>query len=217
MVIPFIRNHHYNFIKRQADILLQALRTVADRKVVESVRSGTEAKIIEMFPDITDDQKQLLGAISALESTTDFHKYLGSLEPYLAKFPRVTKDQIQKLFPKNKKLKIPDLLSIDYRYATYLNWIDIASNKLFIVYHLNGQFVGIEGRYTPTNKKSYCFLCNRYEELALFSAVSKKRSANSSPDYYKAFGNYLCLNGHECNKNMTDVEALEKFIHTVLG
>ncbi|MDF2961451.1 MAG: Fibronectin-binding family protein, partial [Paenibacillus sp.] len=124
--------------------------------------------------------------------------------------------QIQKLFPKNKKLKIPDLSAIDNRYVTYLSWADISTNKLFMVYHLNGQFIGVEGKYTPTNKKSFCFLCNRYEDLALFSAISQKRPANSSPDYYKAVGNYLCMNSHECNKNITDITYLEKFIDTVI-
>lgn len=213
---PFIRNHHYNFIKKQSGLLLNALRTVADRKIVDSVRSDTEAKIMDLFPDITDSQAQLLGAVTSLETADDFHKYLVSLEPYLTEFPRITKEQIQMLFPKNKKLKVPDLASIDYRFVTYLSWLDIAANKLFIVYPLNGQFVGVEGRYTPTNKKSYCFVCNKFEELALFSAVFKKRPPNASPDYYKSLGNYLCMNGHDCNKNATDVDALEKFIRTVL-
>lgn len=217
MCEPFIRNHQYNFIKNQASLLQHALRTVADPKVLESVRYGTESKIVELFPSVTDIQKQMLERISALETADDFQKYLRAFEPYLLEFPQITAKQIQKLFPKNKKLKIPDLLMIDNRYVTYLSWIDISTNKLFMVYHVNGQFIGVEGRYTPTNKKSYCFLCNSYEELALFSAISKKRPANSSPDYYKAVGNYLCMNSHECNKNITGVSSLEKFIDTVIG
>lgn len=217
MCEPFIRNHQYNFIKKQAGLLQHALRTIADPKVLESVRYGTESKIAELFPDAADNQKQLLDKISGLQTADDFQRYLKALEPYLAEFPRVTEKQIQKLFPKNKKLKIPDLSAIDYRYVTYLSWLDISTNKLFIVYHVNGQFVGVEGRYTPANKKSFCFLCNRFEELALFSAISRKRPAHSSPDYYKAVGNYLCMNSHECNKNMTDISALEKFIDAVVG
>jgi hypothetical protein len=216
MCKPFIRNHQYNVIKKQAGILQNALRTIADPKVLESVRYGTESKIVELFPDVPDIQKQMLERISALETAEDFQKYLREFEPYLVEFPQVTAKQIQKLFPKNKKLKIPDLSAIDNRYVTYLSWTDISTNKLFMVYHLNGQFIGVEGKYTPTNKKSFCFLCNRYEELALFSAISQKRPANSSSDYYKAVGNYLCMNSHECNKNITDITSLEKFIDTVI-
>ncbi|MBA2937665.1 FusB/FusC family EF-G-binding protein [Paenibacillus sp. CGMCC 1.16610] len=217
MCEPLIRNHQFNFIKKQAGILEHALKTNADPKVLESVRYSSESKIYELFPDATDNQKQMLETIFKLKAAEDFQKHLKALEPHLMEFPPISAKQILKLFPKNKKLKLPDLSAIDYRYVTYLSWIDIATNKLFIVYHLNGQFVGVEGKYTPTNKKGFCFLCNRYEELALFTAISKKRPAHTTPDYYKAVGNYLCMNGQECNKNLTDVASLEKFIDTVIG
>ncbi|KQO01392.1 FusB/FusC family EF-G-binding protein [Paenibacillus sp. Leaf72] len=214
---PFIRNHQYNVIKKQAGILQHALGTVADRKILESVKYTTESKIMEMFPDAAAEQKQMLEAVSTLRTKEDFAKYLRELEGYLTEFPTIMAKQIQKLFPKNKKLKLPDLAAIDYRYVTYLSWIDIASNKLFIVYPVNGQFVGVEGRYNPTNKKNYCFVCNRFEELALFSAITKKRPAGASPDYYKAVGNYMCAKSHDCNNNITDTTALEKFIEAVVG
>lgn len=218
MCEPFIRNHQYNFIKKQTGLLLQTLRTVADPKVLVSVRYGTETKIAELLQEAADDgRKQMVEPISALVTAEDFQTYLRAAESHLTAFPQITEKQIQKLFPKNKKLKVPDLSTIDYRYVTYLSWIDISTNKLFMVYHKDGQFVGVEGRFTPTNKKSYCFLCGRYEELALFTAISKKRPAHSSPDYYKAVGNYLCMNGHECNKNITDISALEKFVESVTG
>ncbi|RXZ78549.1 elongation factor G-binding protein [Paenibacillaceae bacterium] len=217
MCEPFISNHQYNFIKKQAGILEHALKTNADPKVLESVKYNSASKAVELFHDGTDIQKEMLENIFKSQTADGFEKHLKALEPYLVEFPQITAKQIQKLFPKNKKLKLPDLSMIDYRYVTYLSWIDISTNKLFIVYHVNGQFVGVEGKYSPTHKKSFCFLCNKYEELALFTAISKKRPAHSSPDYYKAVGNYLCMNGQECNKNMTDTSSLESFIDTVIG
>lgn len=217
MVEPFIRNHQYNYIKKQTDILQNATLTVADLKVMEAVRYGSESKVIEVFPNATDIQKQLLEKISSLREAADFQKYLCSLLPFLVEFPQVTEKQIKKLFPKNKKLKVPDLLTIDYHYLTYLGWINISSNKMFIVYHLKGKVIGIEGKYTIVNKKSICSLCHRYGEVALFSAISKSRAANFSSDYYKAVGNYICINSHECNKKITDVTPLERFIEEVIG
>ncbi|WP_248925520.1 FusB/FusC family EF-G-binding protein [Paenibacillus hamazuiensis] len=214
---PFIRNHQYNLIKKQADLLQKTCSTVSDPKVVESVRYSAQVKIVESFADSTELQRQMLERMAGLNSPGEFQHYLQSLEPYMTEFPRVTEKQLMKLFPKNKKLKVPDLAAIDYRYLTYLGWTDIATNKLFLVYHLDGKPVGVEGRFTPTNKKSLCFLCNRHEEAALFTAVTKSRPANASPDYYKAIGNYLCVNSESCNKNITDVAALERFIHAVIG
>lgn len=166
MSTPFIRNHQYNVIKKQAEFLQKTLRTVSDRSVLETVRFSTATKIAEAFPILTEDQKQMLGQLASLETDQDFQRYLGAFEAYMEPFPPITVKQIEKLFPKNKKLKVPDLASIDFRYVTYLSWVDIATNKLFLVYPHEGRFLGIEGRITPTNKKGYCLFCNRHQELA---------------------------------------------------
>ncbi|WNQ09008.1 FusB/FusC family EF-G-binding protein [Paenibacillus aurantius] len=214
---PFIRNHEYNYIKKQAGAYQHALRTASDPKVLETVKYSTMTKIVELFPAATAEQKSKLERVAGLQTAEDFHQYTKELEDDLVPFPTVTAKQIQKLFPKNKKLKLPDLGSLDYRFLSYLGWTDIATNKLYLVVPLDGQLVGVEGRFTPTNKRSFCFACNRYEELALFSAISKKRPENASPDYYKAVGNYLCLHSQECNKNITDMAALLRFVETVIG
>ncbi|MFT9846012.1 FusB/FusC family EF-G-binding protein [Aneurinibacillus sp. REN35] len=213
---PFIRNHQYNFIKQQATILQRAYKTVHDSGVLEAVRGSAESKIMQMFPDHTDIQKQVIENIAIAKTAEDFEHYLHSLEPYLLTFPHVTDKQIKKLFPKNKKLKIPDLSTVDLRYVTYLGWIDISTHKLFMIYHLDGKIVGIEGRYTPIQKKNLCFLCNDIKEVALVSARSKAKLAHI-PDYYKSVGNYMCINSQECNRSMTDVANVERFIHNVLG
>lgn len=210
MSTPFIRNHQFNVIKKQADFLLKTLRTVADRRVLETVKYSAVTNILEAFPSLTEDQKQMLGEISTIEKAENFQKYLNALEPYLEPYPTITWKQIQKLFPKNKKLKVPDLQSIDFRYVTYLGWVDIATNKLFIVYPFEGRFIGIEGRITPTNKKGYCLFCNRHQELALLSV--KTKPAVASPDNLSFIGQYVCLDSQACNHSITDTGALEKFI-----
>jgi hypothetical protein len=217
MCQPFIRNYQYNVIRQQAESVLRATRSVGDPKILDSVRYGAQLKATELFPDLTDKGKALLESVTELRTADERHAYVHALEPYLVPFPPITGGQIRKLFPKNKKLKIPDLSGIDFRYITYLSWTDISTGKMFIVYHNGEQFLGLEGRFTATNKKSYCFACNRYEELVLFSAVAKKRPAQASSDYYKSVGHYVCADGRACNNNITDIASLEKFIHSVLG
>jgi hypothetical protein len=184
---------------------------------VAAVRSDAQTKVAGLFPDIEDERITMLESVSDLKTGEDLQKYVQTLESYLVAFPPITEQQIRKLFPKVKKLRVPDLTQIDFRYVSYLSWVDIATNKMFIVYHnKEGQFVGVEGRFTETNKKSYCFVCNRYEKLAMFSATTRKRPANTSPDYYKSVGNYVCTDGHICNENVTDIAPLERFIEAVL-
>jgi hypothetical protein len=210
MSTPFIRNHQFNMIKKQSEFLLKTLRTVADRKVLETVRYRAVTNAMEAFPSLTEEQKRMLDEISTIEKAEDFQKYLNALEPYLEPYPTITLKQIQKLFPKNKKLKVPDLQSIDFRYVTYLGWVDIATNKLYIVYPFEGRFIGIEGRITPTNKKGYCLFCNRQQELALFSV--KTKPAVASADNLSFIGQYVCLDSQACNHSITDTGALEKFL-----
>lgn len=213
MSTPFIRNHQYNVIKKQTEFLQKTLRTVTDRSVLETVRYSAATKMAEAFPILTEDQKQMLGQVASLETDQDFQRYLGAFEAYMEPFPPITMKQIEKLFPKNKKLKVPDLASIDFRYVTYLSWADIATNKLFLVYPYEGRFLGIEGRITPTNKKGYCLFCNRHQELAFFSV--KTKSANASPDNFSMYGHYVCLENQSCNHSITDTGALEKFLLSV--
>lgn len=210
MSTPFIRNHQYNVIKKQAEFLQKTLQTVADRSVLETVRYSAVTNMIEAFSSLTEDQRQMLEQLSTLDSASDFQSYLSALEPYLEPFPQITLKQIQKLFPKNKKLKLPDLNATDFRYLTYLSWVDIATNKLFMVYPFEGKFIGIEGRITPIHKKGYCLFCNRHQELAFFSV--KTKPAHSSPDNLSFMGHYVCLENQECNHRITNTGPLEKFI-----
>lgn len=216
MCQPFIRNYQYNMIRNEAESVLRAQRSVGDPKILESVRFGAQSKVTELFPDAESEHVTMLESIADIKTPEQQQAYLQALEPHLASFPPITEGQIRKLFPKNKKLKLPNLAEFDFRYITYLSWSDVGTGKKFIVYHDGEQFIGVEGRYTATNKKSYCFVCNRYEELVLFSAITKKRPANASPDYYKSVGNYICADGQACNRNVTGVASLEKFIDSVV-
>ncbi|WP_310550627.1 FusB/FusC family EF-G-binding protein [Paenibacillus glufosinatiresistens] len=213
MSMTFIRNHQMNVIQKQADFVLKTLRSVADRGVIETVRHSAAASIFEQFPDLTEERREMLGRLTSLQTAEEFQEYLSGLEPYREPMPPITTKQLQKLFPKHKKLKLPDLEAVDFRELTYLSWTDIATNRLFIVYPLEEQYIGMEGRLTPVNKKGYCVFCNRNHELAFFSVHT--RAVHASPDHFSIFGHYICLDNKECNRSITGTEALEKFIRTV--
>ncbi|WP_342561129.1 FusB/FusC family EF-G-binding protein [Paenibacillus sp. FSL R7-0345] len=213
MNTPFIRNHQLNVIKKQTEFVQNTLRTVADRRVLETVRYRAAVTVVEAFAGLSMEQQKMLEQISVFESGYDFQRFIDSLEPLMVPYPGITLKQIQKLFPKTKKLRVPDLSTIDFRYVTYLSWVDIAANKLFIVYPHEGQFIGIEGRLIPTNKKGYCLFCNRHQELAFLSVSTKP--VHASQDNIASVGQYVCMDNHACNHSITSTEALEKFILSV--
>ncbi|NGZ76944.1 FusB/FusC family EF-G-binding protein [Saccharibacillus alkalitolerans] len=205
---PFIHNHQLNVIKKQANFLLKTLRSVADRKVLDTVRDTAVANAMDVFDELTAEQKALLEQMAKQEAAHELQEYLDSLEPYLLPFPEVTAKQAQKLFPKTKKLKLPDLERLDYAHMTYLRWVDNATNRLYIVYRRDGEFLGVEGRITPTNKKGFCMFCNRHQELGFFNVKLK----GSTPDNMASLGQYVCMDDEACNHSITDPAALEKFL-----
>ncbi|WP_370636338.1 hypothetical protein [Cohnella sp. CFH 77786] len=81
MLKPFIRNHQYNLIKKQAGLQQHACGSVSDPKVVESVRQDVWLRIARAFPDAGEPETRLLGNITAAGTAEQFHHYLQSLEP----------------------------------------------------------------------------------------------------------------------------------------
>lgn len=208
MQTPFIQNHQFNYIQKQTDFLLKTLRSVVDPKVLETVRYTVGTNAVSIFDELTQEQKQLLEQLSTYETTHELQTYLNQLESYLIPYPQVSAKQIHKLFPKAKKLKVPDLESIDYARTTYLRWTDIATSRLFIVYPYEGRFLGIEGRITPTNKKGYCMFCHRHQELGFFNVKTKAHSQ----DNFSSIAQYVCMDNTACNHSITDITMLEKFL-----
>lgn len=212
MQTPFIYNHQFNYIHKQADFLVKTLRSVVDPKVLETVRYTVGTNVVEVFNELTLEQKHLLEQLATLDTPHDVQLYMNELEPLLIPFPQISAKQIQKLFPKAKKLKLPDLESINYAHTTYLRWIDIATSRLFIVYSHEGKFFGIEGRITATNKKGYCMFYHRHQELGFFNVKTKKHS----PDHFSAIGQYVCMDNDACNHSISDITMLEKFLFSAV-
>jgi hypothetical protein len=219
---PFLQNHQYNRIAQQANLLLSALKTCTDRKVVEAARHSAVGKAVEACPGLSGERLHLVERMGDLQTNEQFQAYLSELSNYTIKFPAITERQLQRLFPKAKKLRMPELAGIERRTLTYLGWTDPGTNKQFLVYWRQPQhredpsdsLVGVEGRYTPTNKKGLCAFCKKYGETGLFSAVTKSRLSHL-PDYYKAVGQYICLDSEACNARITDLDAIETFFEAV--
>ena len=211
----FIRNEQFNYIKKQVTFINNSRMQNVPKHVLRAVIDSANAKISELFPHASLDQLQLVN-VSALSSDQEYEQYLQHLSAYLMPFPTVTEQQLKKLFPKHKKLKLPDLFSIDHTKLTYLSWTDLRSNKKFIIYELEGKLVGIECEFQPASKKNVCSVCNSVGEVTYFSTVTKAKAAKN-PDYYRAIGNLICVDSEECNKKITSVAYLEAFFKDSLG
>lgn len=215
----FILNHQMNVIHNEIKKLQYALKHAADQSVVEGVRYTAEAAVLAMFPSLSEDGKELFHPVRDIRSDEECEAFLNQTSAYAAEFPRLTEKQVLKLFPKNKKLKIPDVSEVAYDKLTYLGWTDVSTGKMFLVYPFHGSIAGVECRFSVSNKPNICALCNTPrspEQLGFVTAVCKP-GRSSSPDYYKSIGNYMCLDSSECNHHIRDVAYLEKFFNEVLN
>ncbi|TKC17125.1 FusB/FusC family EF-G-binding protein [Robertmurraya kyonggiensis] len=215
MTEQFIKNEQLNFIKRQIAIIKDSIKKNVSSNVLRATIDLANAKIIELFPTASVEQQEMLD-LSKLKKDDEYEQYIKHLTSFVFPFPEITEQQLKKMFPKNKKLKLPDLSLIDHNHLTYLSWNDLGTNKKYIVYELDGEMVGIECRLTPISKKNMCSICNSFSEVSYFSTVTKAKKAKN-PDYYKSIGNIICVDSAECNKKITDVEYLEAFLTDSLG
>ncbi|HZG85662.1 FusB/FusC family EF-G-binding protein [Paenibacillus sp.] len=213
---PFLHNHQYNKIVQQAQILLSALQTSSDRRVVEAARSRAVAVALEACPEASEDNRRTVERVGELRTAEDVQAYIAELQLYTRKFPLLSEQEAKRLFPKTKKLKLPDLAQAGGKPLTYLSWVDGGSNRMYLVYRRDAAsaWIGVEGRFEAVAKKGVCAFCNRSGETALFTAVTKARLAHL-PDYYKAVGQYICLDGAACNARIASVETLEQFLETI--
>lgn len=212
----FIKRHEYNYIKKRLHDLNNAFRGSSDTNVVEATKLYTQEKVLSIFTDLSEEEKELLD-ISKIKDPLYIDKYLGDLNEYVYEMPSITNEQIRKLFKKEKKFKLPNLDEYDLK-NVYLGWVDESIRKLFVAYNMNNKFVGMACRITNHNSNNthMCALCNRIgreNEVAFVSPICK--TDNTGEGAYKSIGFNICLDSEKCNERIMSVEKLEKILKEV--
>ncbi|PAQ16122.1 FusB/FusC family EF-G-binding protein [Bacillus sp. FJAT-42315] len=205
---PFIRSDQFHFIKSQVQILTNGHASVSDIDVLQALKSLAKEKIFALFPNMTDEQEQVLTPILTIEEKAEGEAVLAQLKPYVMPFPTVTEQTLKKLFPKAKKLKTSFLKEVNWEVISYLSWEDLGSNKRFIVTPYNNKLMGIHGTFNPITKKSICALCHQYEEVGMFMIEVKGPQQGT----FVKRGNYICQDQQACNENITTLDQLHNFI-----
>ncbi|RNF38817.1 FusB/FusC family EF-G-binding protein [Planococcus salinus] len=203
----FIRNDQYNFIKDQAQILVNGQATGNDAEVLSVLRHLSHEKVFKLFPSLDDEQKAVLNPLATVKETADAEAFLEQLTPYVIPFRNVTDQGLKKLFPKAKKLKGPKLETVDFKKRSYLGWIE-SSTLMYLVIEKDGRLEGLHGSFTRSAKKGICSICNRHSEVGMFTAKTK----GSSQDHFIKRGNYVCQDNETCNRNINTLEYLHEFV-----
>ncbi|MBM7579570.1 FusB/FusC family EF-G-binding protein [Jeotgalibacillus terrae] len=207
----FISNEQFNVIKSQINGMQRQAGVTSDEGVKTAVKEAAEAKVHDVFDELSEEQRNLISGVSALETEEQRVKFLMDLTPYRKSFPEVTPADLRGLFPKVKKLLIPDLADIDFRALTYLGWKDLGQSKQYFVYEKDGELKGIQGRYVISARKGICSICNRYGDVAMTSIQNRPRESEG----LKSYGQYICYDSKECNQSIQDTAQLERFLGQV--
>ncbi|KHO40392.1 FusB/FusC family EF-G-binding protein [Clostridium tetani] len=212
----FIKKHEYNYIKKCLRDLNSAFVGCIDAKVVEVTKFHINNKILNLFTNLSEEEKNIVD-ITKITDSSYIDNYLYNLNNYVYGIPSITKEQISKLFKKEKKLKLPNLDEYDSK-NVYLGWIDESLRKLFLVYNMNGKLVGMVCRIANyrSNNTHMCALCNHIggeDEVAFVSSICK--TSNAREGNYRSIGFNICLDSDKCNDRIVAIEKLEKILKNV--
>ncbi len=205
----FIRNDQYNFIERQVTYIINAHGTVNHKDTLDAVKLHAFAKVKELFPVMTKEQEGLLNKIFELNDELKAKAFLSELKgDYVIPFRKVSKKTIEKLFPKAKKLQLPDLDMLDFQRLSYIGWFDSRAHKQHLIVEYQDKLKGISGELDNSSKKGFCTLCNNFSDVALFVVRMK-----SGTETYISRGNYICKDSIICNQKLTDLKKVELFVN----
>ncbi|MGZ4107020.1 MAG: FusB/FusC family EF-G-binding protein [Tumebacillaceae bacterium] len=216
-IVPFLHPHEINLIRKRLHTLIGAFYTTGDNRVLRAAKDSIMQQLLEHFTDLTAEQRALLEEAGNVRDKEELMFYLAKLAPYVIPLPTITAAEIRKLFPKVKKLTLPNLEALEYSTLTYIGWRDIATNSLYLVHRIGGKWVGTECKYVlgPKNRTFMCKWCNQPgagDEIALVTTQVKNRAIL---DGYKSIGNHFCLNSDRCNQHLTTTEDMEAFLHSL--
>ncbi|WP_110111866.1 FusB/FusC family EF-G-binding protein [Bacillus sp. CGMCC 1.16541] len=205
---PFIRSDQYNFIKEQAQILINAHSTVNEAHVLNALKAITIEKVENQFSALTDAQAPLIHTIMDITDRLEADKALEQLKSSVIPFQMIKSETLQKLFPKAKKLKLPSFPDLDLKETTFLGWDDKGSGRRYIVAPYKGKLTGLHGTFTKMNQKGMCTLCHKYEDLGMFLYEKKGKE----PGTFTKRGNYICYDAQTCSSQVTSLEKIEEFV-----
>ncbi|MCG7346277.1 FusB/FusC family EF-G-binding protein [Sporosarcina sp. ACRSL] len=207
---PFLRNDQFNFIKRQVHQLVNGHASVNDQHVIGALESLSIEKVLDLFSDLTPEQKEVLQHIVKIGDKEEAEIFLFNLASYIIPFSEPSEQRLKKLFPKVKKLKLPTE-GLNYKRMTYLSFDDIGTKRRYIITPSQKGMIGLSGTYEETNVKHFCAICNRLTNVCMFMTKTK----GDIPGTYTKKGNYICQDAEDCNHHVWSLDKLFEFVDNV--
>ncbi len=174
--MKFMTVEQYQIVKKQAKKILNAYTTSKDQNVLQAIQALVQEEISEklIFQDI--EEQLVLQPIFTIQTKEQLELFLNTIKQNVEPFKVPTDNQVKKLFPKDKKVKLPNLDGIDLKEISYLSWVDTGTNRKYIVYYDEGALKGVRGVFSHSEKIGICTVCNQHAKVGLL-LVSKNGTA----------------------------------------
>ncbi|MGL4336930.1 MAG: FBP domain-containing protein [Turicibacter sp.] len=208
----FLKKQEYNYINRCLNDLNHALRNCNDYNVRDASRDYIQDKIMNHLSHLIEEEKMLLD-ISELKDSDQIKAFMQELEKHVYGMRAVSNAEMNKIFKKEKKLKVPDA-QVQAQPLVYLGWLDYGTQKLYVIYPVNGQLLGMAARITEVKVKqtNVCTLCNHMSPKNEVAFVSPRCKGKEG---YRTIGFHICLDSAACNERITSTQRLETILKDV--
>lgn len=210
MQSPFMTVADVRLIEKQVQKIIHAKSISKDQKVIDTVRS---LAVSELHEGLTIVDENIIHEVEQVEDRISADLFINSLKMYTIPFKLISHKGLQSLFKKDKKLKLPNLDTVDWQGISYLSWIDKGTNRQYIVIENNGEYTALRGVADMQNHtKGICAICNQHGAIHMFTATVKGHT-----DAYKSYSNYICDDVNSCNAKISDYAKLEQFVERNLN
>ncbi|SOC18099.1 treble-clef zinc-finger protein [Ureibacillus xyleni] len=206
--MEFMTTVQYQIVKKQAKKIFNAHTSSKDPNVIQAVQALAQEEINNQLVFADLDQQLVMQPIFELKTKEQMEHFFNEIKAFVKPFERPTDSEIKKLFPKDKKLKLPKFENVDWKEISYLSWFDPGTNRKYIVYRENETLKGVRGVYSTTEKMGICTVCNRHSKVGMLM-VSKSGTALGT---YTKRGNYICDDSISCNESLTEIEKFYDFV-----
>ncbi|QOV10026.1 FusB/FusC family EF-G-binding protein [Viridibacillus arvi] len=208
---PFMNVEQYQFVKKQARKIANAYANTNDKHVLQAIQALVMESINEKLIGLDEVRSSIVKQIVTIQTKEQLENFIEKIKVYVTPFEKLTEKELKKLFPKDKKLKVPDLKNIDWTEISYLSWFDSGTNRKYIVYRNDNNIKSIRGIFSQSSKKGICTICNQHQSVGMFMSSKKGKVVGT----YVKRGNYICVDSTACNENLTDFTRLTDFIATI--
>ncbi|MDI7742768.1 FusB/FusC family EF-G-binding protein [Lysinibacillus fusiformis] len=207
----FMTPEQFQFVKKQAKKIVNTYTTSNDQKVIQAIQALVQEEINSKltFQDI--EQQLVLQPIFDIKSKDQLEQFLAGIKQYVEPFKQPSEAELKKLFPKDKKLKLPKLETFDWQETSYLSWFDAGTNRKYIVYREDGALKGVRGTFSNSAKNGICTVCNQHAKVGML-LVSKKGTDLGT---YTKRGNYICEDSKSCNEALSDLNKFVDFVNNL--